>query len=604
MPLSFSRNTSAPRSFVIDRSHRHHESGATPCPPRANTGCVELAIGLDSGRGSASNRPMSTWVDPTFGEAIASAGLIALGRVVDSDPRGAHIAIVRTFAGGSAAGEVVHVRRSTVVGRGHEGMALPRGETFAFVVRAGEGSYDAFTDSYWAFSISDGAYVHVPVRDPFTRAYILFDVFAELVRLMRDRNQSPATYLAWQCTRLGQTPVAANQPVEVNDQIVALESLAHLGSAVHSHLASSFLGSPHFQVRWSAVRALAKCGGPSSARPLLDLLSREDVPPVQAALAEALSSLADATMRGEIEAALPRMYASTMAYSRNVMSPIMNLMPCPRDVLAAAVAKLGAPPAAEPPDQVTTPTAAHLRATASKKNLLALCASTPQGAVPLVEDGELFVLTARENIGALEDACRGRFGAHKLTLQPIEDGVGIFASFPPTVKSIRLDPGAPGDETFSGSRLTELRDMARSIAVSRVAESPGTHDAATFGRVMRDHRRFVVPLQPMTLPASSSAVTSLSTEIIDGRVVPYEVLRHQRPDGTHYAVAFTWEDCASAFFAALGSRTRTVVVDGETLFRELRRSEEAYGATSLVLDMEGPAKQTWLKISAWRLVLT
>jgi hypothetical protein len=50
-------------------------------------------------------------------------------------------------------------------------------------------------------------------------------------------------------------------------------------------------------------------------------------------------------------------------------------------------------------------------------------------------------------------------------------------------------------------------------------------------------------------------------------------------------------------------RTRTATVDGEALFRELRRVEEAYGVTTIVLDMEGPTKQSRLEVGAWRLVL-
>lgn len=548
---------------------------------------------------------MSNWVDPTFGEAVTSAGLIALGRVVDSHPSGARVELVRTFAGDARTGETVLVRRASVVGRGHEASTLPRGETLAFVLREGAGVYEAFTDSYWVFPISEGARVHMPLRDPFTRAYVLFDDLAELVRLMRDRKQPPAAYLDRHCTRLAKTPIAATQPIDVNDQIIALESLSHLGSAAYADTAAPFLGSPHFQIRWSAVRALATCGGPRAARALLDLLAREDAPPVQAALAEALAGLADASMVSELQAALPRMYGSTMPYSRNVMSPITNLMPCPRDALAATIAKASAAPAAARPaaGQSTGPTAAHLRALASKKNLLALCESTPNGAVPLIENGQLIVLTSKGNIDALESATAGKFGARKLTLQPIEDGVGIFAGFPPPVTSIRIDPGTPADETFSGTGLTALRDMARAVAVTRVAENPSAYEPAAFRRIMCEHERFVVPLQPMAIVATAAPVTSLTTEVVDGRVVPYEILRHQRADGTHYAVVFTWEDCAEAFFAALGSRTRTITLDGKALFRELQRIEGAYGATSIVFDMEGPTKQSWLKIGSWKLVL-
>lgn len=566
---------------------------------------------------------MTTWIDPMFDEAITKAGLIALARVVEADPRGARVELVRVLAGNARPGENVGIRRAQIVGRGHEQNALPPGETFAFVVRGENGAYEAFTDSYWSFEITDGDRVHLPVRDPFARAHVPVDELAELVACVRDRSRPPAAFLARQCAKLAETPVAATQPIEVNDQIVALESIALLGSAANADAAMPFLASPFFQIRWSAVRALGKCGGPRTARALLDLLAKEDTPPVQAALAEALSGLADASMRAELEAALPKMFERSMPYSRNVMSPIFNMMPCPRDELAKVIEKVSrapknktevmaarpmpppqhAPPQGASPQASPASTAAHLRALVSTQNVLALCESTPGGARPLIADGQLVVLTKRDVIPAFESACNALFAKYELTLQPITDGVGIFANFPDAVTSIRIDPGAPSDETFSGTRLADLRDMARSVAVTRVAENPGAFDGPTFGRIMRDHRRFVVPLQPMTIPPGAREATALTSQIIDGRAAFFEILRHRRADGMHYAVAFSWVDCAEAFFTALGQRVPTMILDGEALFRELKRNEETYGATSLVLDMEGPTKQSWLKIGAWRLVL-
>lgn len=560
---------------------------------------------------------MTTWIDPTFDEAITKAGLIAIGRVIDADPRGGRVEILRVLAGQARPGDNVTVRRAEIVGRGHENNAMPRDETFAFVVRGENGTYEAFTDSYWTFAITDGGErVHLPVRDPFTRAYVPIDELAEIVACVRDRHRSPEAYLSRQCTKLAATPVAATQPIEVNDQIVALESLALLGSAAQADAPLPYLASPHFQVRWSAVRALGKCGGPRAARALLDLLAKEGAPPVQAALAEALSGLADASMRDELQAALPKMFDHSMTYSRNLMSPIMNMMPCPRDELAKVIEKVSHAPAKAPPKTQAipamqamqamskpAPTAAQLRELVSTKGVLALCESTPQGARPLIDDGQLVVLTSRDVLPAFETACDALFAKYKLTLQPIDDGVGIFANFPDAVTSIRINPGAPSDETFSGASLADLRDMARSVAVTRVAENPAAYDGASFGRIMRDHRRFVVPLQPVSIPPGAREATALTSQIVDGRVLAYEILRHRRADGMHYAVVFSWQDCAEAFFEALGQRVPTMMLDGAALFRELKRNEETYGATSVVLDMEGPTKQSWLKIGAWRLVL-
>jgi hypothetical protein len=60
-----------------------------------------------------------------------------------------------------------------------------------------------------------------------------------------------------------------------------------------------------------------------------------------AALGEALFRLADAaTPIAEIERALPRVRAEAMPYSDNLMCPIMNMMPSPRDALVAVLARI------------------------------------------------------------------------------------------------------------------------------------------------------------------------------------------------------------------------------------------------------------------------
>jgi hypothetical protein len=289
---------------------------------------------------------MTTWVDPDFGGAVMTAALMALGRVIDSSPSGVRVQLDRIFAhdnraADGARGDEVAIHRSPIVGHGHENIARPKGEVFLFVARRDEsGALVGYTDSFWTFDVGDDERVHMPIRDPFTRAYVLFDDLSELVPLMRDRRAPAHVFLSRQAGRLATTPVAATQPIEVNEQIVALESFAHLGTEKEGAAALPFLESPHYQIRWSAVRALGTCGGPQAARAVLDRLAREDTPPVQAAIGEALWRLADPSMRGEIEAALPKVHAESMPYSRNIMSPIMNMMPSPRGTLNAVLRRL------------------------------------------------------------------------------------------------------------------------------------------------------------------------------------------------------------------------------------------------------------------------
>jgi HEAT repeats len=288
---------------------------------------------------------MTTWIDPELGDALTTAGLIALGQVVASDPTGARVRLLRVFAGDEAAGSVVAIDRARAVGHGHEASTLPH-EAFLFVVQRGQGGrYLAFTDSYWWFPISEAVRVHLPIRDPFTRAYVLCDDFAELVQLMRDRSLPRAGLLDRLVARLQAAPVQATQPIEVNDQIIALEALSHLGSERYAPAAIPLLASPHFQIRWSSARALGTCGGRAAQAALLDQVATETAPPVQAALGEALFALADDPgTRAAIVQAIPRMFDKAMPYARNVMSPIMNLMPSPRDTLVAVVMKLDGEP--------------------------------------------------------------------------------------------------------------------------------------------------------------------------------------------------------------------------------------------------------------------
>jgi len=288
---------------------------------------------------------MATWIDPEFGPALRNAALIATAKVVESSPEKCVVQIERVFAGREQPGARVEIKRAPIVGRGHAGDCLPL-ESFAFLVAADpRGGYVAVTDTYWYFRISEGTYVHMPVRDPFTRAYVPFDDLAAIVALIRSpENPQRLSFLQNLVSRLTSTPVAATQPVEVNLQVYGLETL-HLLARPGSFVAEvkPFLESPHSQVRWSAVRALQLCGQtPPVAIPLLlERLSQDNDPPVQAALGEALFGLVDsATYRPFLEQALPRLFPKEALYSQNIMNPVMNMMPSPKETVMAILLKL------------------------------------------------------------------------------------------------------------------------------------------------------------------------------------------------------------------------------------------------------------------------
>jgi HEAT repeats len=284
---------------------------------------------------------MTTWIDPSFDEAIARADLIAVADVHAATPAGVEARLVRVLAGDEPAGASVAIRRAAVVGHGHADDTLPL-ERFLFIaVRAGAAAgYAAISDTYWWFRFSDPERVHLPIRDPFTRVHIVVDDLAQLIALLRDRARSPLAFLTRQVDELIATPVAATQPIEVNTQVIALEALALLGAAEHAPRAVPFLGSPHYQVRWSAVRALGRCWGDVARGALVDHLAREDAPPSQTAIAEALLGRATAADRPAIERALPHMHDEPVRLARSIMSPVFNTLPAPRKVLSAVLARI------------------------------------------------------------------------------------------------------------------------------------------------------------------------------------------------------------------------------------------------------------------------
>lgn len=288
---------------------------------------------------------MATWIDPEFGPALRNAALIVAAKVVESSPQKTVVRIERVFAGREQAGATVVIKRASVVGHGHEGDTLPQ-ESFVFIVVADpQGGYVAQTDTYWYFRISEETSVHMPVRDPFTKAYIPFEDFAWIIALVHaPEHPQRLTFLRHLVGRLAASPVAAQQPVEVNLQVYALETL-HLLARPGEFISdvNPFVDSPHFQVRWSAARAMQQCGqGQAVAIPvLLKNLLEEEVPPVQTALGEALFGLVDSpSYRQFFEEILPRLFANEVPYSQNIMNPVMNMMPSPKATVMAILMKL------------------------------------------------------------------------------------------------------------------------------------------------------------------------------------------------------------------------------------------------------------------------
>lgn len=288
---------------------------------------------------------MTTWIDPEFGPALKNAALVAAAKVIESSPQKTVVRIERLFGGREQVGATVEIKRASIVGHGHEGDCVPL-ESFIFIVLADpRGGYVAQTDTYWYFQISDETYVHMPIRDPFTKAYVQFDDFAWIIALLQNpEHPQRLAFLQNLVARFVATPVDAKKPFEVNLQVYTLETL-HLLARPGEFISEvkPFLDSPHFQVRWSAVRAMQQCGRTERATipTLLQSLLQEKVPPVQAAIAEALFGLVDsAEYRPFLEGSLPRLFADDVPYSRNIMNPVMNMMSSPQNTVKAILLKL------------------------------------------------------------------------------------------------------------------------------------------------------------------------------------------------------------------------------------------------------------------------
>jgi hypothetical protein len=282
---------------------------------------------------------MTSWIDPDFEAAATNAGLIALAEVEASNSFGVEARVLRVLAGQEPVGDRIKIRRGDVIGRGHAEDRLPL-ERFLFIVKGGGAEYVAFTDTYWWFRVHPDGRAHIPIRDPFTRAYVLVDDLEEFVALLRDRSLPREPFVQRQLADLATTPTVAKEPIHANAQVFVLEVLALLGDPTHGSASLRFLGSPHYQVRWSAVRALGKCGAPGAISALVGHLGREDVPPIQAAIGQALLGRTPTSYRAAIADALPRMSAEETVLSRNVMSPVMNMAPAPRKVLEQVLARM------------------------------------------------------------------------------------------------------------------------------------------------------------------------------------------------------------------------------------------------------------------------
>jgi len=268
------------------------------------------------------------WLDPNFDQVIR-ADLLVVGNVTSSTPLVTHVQVEHGLAG-AVAGQSVAIYRAPILGRGHENDTAQPGRYLFVGLRRPDGQFAGITDSYWHHPFSDPERIYMGIRDPFTRSHVPLATLADVVASTRDRAFAIHT-MAKQLALLEATPVAATQPFEVHTQIIALEIHATLWpeTEADARACARFLASPHYQVRWSAARAAA-----ALTDVLVDHLMREDAPPVQSSIVDALRGRITAAHVPALRARLPALHDEDILLSKNIMNPAFNKLRSPRHALA------------------------------------------------------------------------------------------------------------------------------------------------------------------------------------------------------------------------------------------------------------------------------
>jgi len=268
------------------------------------------------------------WLDPNF-DQVVRADLLVVGNVTSSTPAVTHVQVEHGLAG-AVAGQTVAIHRAAVIGHGHANDTAPPGRYLFVGARRADGEFAGITDSYWHHPFSDPERIYMGIRDPFTRSHVPLATLAEVVASTRDRAFAIQT-MAKQLALLEGTPVAATQPFEVHTQIIALEIHATLWpqTEADARACARFLASPHYQVRWSAARAAA-----ALTDVLVDHLMREDAPPVQSSIVDALRGRITSAHVPALRARLPALHDEDILLSKNIMNPAFNKLRSPRHALA------------------------------------------------------------------------------------------------------------------------------------------------------------------------------------------------------------------------------------------------------------------------------
>lgn len=283
----------------------------------------------------------STWIDPTFEEALEEASLICFGTVESSTAKETKLRITTLYRGRHKVGDLVTIVRIPHVGHGHEEDHLEPGTEYFFMVKDHEEKYTAFTDTFWCFGITDSQVVF-PIRDPLARVRIdrsNFDTFLRLV-LASSTKKDAHSFVAARATELVATDPLTETLSDVESQLFALEVLYWFGDSTYSPQLEKFLESPYYHIRWSCVRALSTCGGESAEAAIIAQIDKEEAPHVQSVIGKAIFDNKFLRAKSVLIKAIPKVSDETVHLASNIMNPVFNTLPAPRYSYGAALMKI------------------------------------------------------------------------------------------------------------------------------------------------------------------------------------------------------------------------------------------------------------------------
>ncbi|RMG15785.1 MAG: hypothetical protein D6731_07635 [Planctomycetota bacterium] len=281
------------------------------------------------------------WRDPSFARAVREAELVVRARAPRKGVRGGkrvRFRVVEVWKG-KAPGDVI-------VGGLHdptrsEGASFAPNAEVLLVLWRRKGRLEVPTPTLGRYPIRDGLVRYATLRDTFLRLSLPPEDLRRFVRLLLGKPD--VRWLAG--LRAGLRDGSARERGDALAQrYLALEALAWAGRAADAEFALPYLDPEGpFQLRVSACRALAGCGGAPAGDVLLRVAGSDPEPAVRTAAVRALGRLRPrpeglARRLAELLAAAPD---RQVRFSRPT-DPRLNKWPSPKAALLGLLGRIGA----------------------------------------------------------------------------------------------------------------------------------------------------------------------------------------------------------------------------------------------------------------------